>query len=121
MTSKIVLVASTGPMASAVVAALVEKFGYAFFPMRDYGLNESLVAERKRNEILATGFRRAILANCKPIVKGGVNVEDRDASPPLLRIDPDKVWPALDKIDHIEGIDLVDLYQRYRQRRLLLH
>lgn len=112
---KIVVINSTGPMASTVVGSVVEKFGALNIPLRKLGLHEYLYGTRNLDDgFFLKKFLSAVDGHGILIRSGGVNVKDRNSSAPKKLIDSLKVKESIDRkfIDEITTIS--ELYDYVR-------
>jgi hypothetical protein len=77
--SKLVVISSFGPMASTVVASIVEKFGYLNLPVRKMGLTDYLLKKRSLNDSYMYELLSSHMINSSKIKKlGGVSVIERE-------------------------------------------
>ena len=112
---KLAVINSTGPMGSSVVAALIEKFGYLNLPIRDLGMNRYLITKRNSDkEKFVDNFIRLIDYDSLFLKVGGVNVQDRDKSPPYQRVDKELVSGDLKNIQNKQFHELAELYDELR-------
>ena len=88
MKSTILVINSTGPMASTVVAAVAEKFNFINLPLRKIFFHDYLVGKFDLDDhTIWNKVDKFIEALNEPKALGGVSVVDRDNSIPGLIID----------------------------------
>ena len=116
MPVNLVLVFSEGPMASSVVAGLIEMQGYIQLPFRKYGLASVDPGGVEGKSLFLEAFKSKVGALCHPQKKGGVNIEDRDQADSAIRADASVVWERLSKCcQRLESVRFADLYSCCRR------
>ena len=76
---EIVIINSLGPMASTVIASILEKFDYLNVPVRKLYLSEYLLGKRKLDDPIMIDTLINIIKNDSQFkYKGGVGMADRD-------------------------------------------
>lgn len=112
---KIVLVNSTGPMASSVVSAIVEKFGYLNIPIRDIGVHDYFSNPEKGMGFIRKNYAQQFNAFSDAVATGGVNMLDRDAGTPQTLLDKNKAVMLLDALHEKSYTNVAALYDDYKE------
>jgi len=111
----IVLVNSTGPMGSMLVAALVEKMGFLNLPIRQMGTTEILLGKVDLNDDrVKRGFRETLLSLAQSIKTGGMSIPTRDQGLAHPRVDLDKISEHLKLLESYHFVRLKDWYDQHR-------
>ena len=95
---KLVLINSYGPMASSLLAGLIEKLGFANYTLRRLDLNRYLLGDLKLDSGRMQHTLNDILrSQTQPLRYGGVSVLHRDASNPRRLVDYQLVADVMEK------------------------
>ena len=115
MSINLVLVFSEGPMASSVVAGLIEMQGYIQLPFRKYGLASIDPDSIDGKSRFLESFKDKVGVLCRATVKGGVTAGDRNRSASIIRVDASVVWERLANYgQRLEAVRFSDFYANCR-------
>ncbi len=112
---KIVLVNSTGPMASSVVSAIVDKFGYLNIPIRDIGVHDYFLNPDNGMEFIKDNYSQQFKTFSEAVATGGVNMLDRDSDKPQALLDKDKAYNLLSTLNKKSYSKMSELYNDYKE------
>lgn len=89
---KLIVLNSVGPMATSLVASIIEKYGYINLPIRKRQIHQYLL---KKNNLNDNIFKELTIQKLKNLSKlmntGGVSVVDRDSLKKISRINIDLI------------------------------
>lgn len=111
---KIVLVNSTGPMASSVISAIVEKFGYLNIPIRDIGVHNYFFDQSQGMDFIRENYSQQFKAFSEVVATGGVSMLDRDSSKSPALLDKDKISTQLSALNKKNYSKVSELYNDYK-------
>jgi hypothetical protein len=113
--NKIVVINSSGPMASSLVAAIVEKFGYLNIPLRKIGFHDYLIGDRELSDpYIWTRMIEVAKDYGQRGRSGGVSVVDRDKGPLKRLIDSEGMIKELEILERKNYSEVSALYQAAR-------
>ncbi len=114
---KIVVINSTGPMGASVLGSLIEKFGYLVLPIRNKGMNKYLISRRKKElDEFKENLVKVIKRHGDHMIKsGGVNMIDRDSSPPYMILNKKPVEDDLALFEKKEHTTVSQIYEEFRE------
>lgn len=114
--NKLVVINSFGPMASSLLAGLVEKFGYSNMPVRKLRLHQYLIGDYAlNNPFMKEQIVRIVKKRSEAGQYGGISVKDRDGQLPRPLVDFARVENQVDDLMGYKAQSVADLYDRCRR------
>ncbi len=111
----IVVINSTGPMASTVVGAIIEKFGYLNIPLRKIGLHDYLIGNRNLNDpFVWNRFNEIASSHGRMISSGGVSVIDRNSASQRILVDKEGISKDVSSLDKCKYKKISEIYNDIR-------
>ena len=108
---ELIVINSYGPMASSVVASILERFGYINLPIRKRNLEEYVVGKRKLNDNFFKNKTKEILRNLSESnLSGGYSVLDRNNNKLLKKIDLELIKKDLEVFKNKKYSNVEDMY-----------
>mgnify|MGYP001295539025 FL=1 len=108
---ELIVINSYGPMASSVVASILEYFGYINLPIRKRNLEEYVVGKRKLNDNFFKNKTKEILRNLSESnLSGGYSVLDRNNNKLLKKIDLELIKKDLEIFNNQKYSNVEDMY-----------
>lgn len=112
---KLVVVNSTGPMGSSVVAAIVEKFNYINIPVRKLGVDEILTGENSLHDgMLEKKIKDVVNSASTEVKTGGVNMIDKISTPARRLIDKSVFTENFLNTSEFKRADLSSIYNAFK-------
>lgn len=108
---RLIIINSFGPMASSVVASLIEKLGYINLPIRKRKLNECVLERKKISDDFFKERTLEIFKKLSNFYKvGGISVLDRNKKPKTKRLDINKIQNEIKIFKEMNDSSIQDLY-----------
>lgn len=102
-------------MASSVVSAIIDKFGYLNIPIRDIGVHDYFLSQNKGMEFIKENYSQQFSAFSEVVATGGVSMLDRDFSKSQALLDKDKVSALLNVLNKKNYSKVSELYSDYKK------
>ena len=113
MSVHLVVISSQGPMGSALLMALIEKWGFSNAPIRKIGLPDYLLGDRDVSDpLIKERFREEFEKYSRPARRGGVSTLHWSESKAL--IDWEKVEPRIVEMEKRQYSGVKEIYDDYR-------